>query len=268
MRRSRLSRTLRHLSRRACIVLATGLATGLASGVATAAAAPPPRCPAAGIDPHPAYGPVGAPPEVVVWSGLTGLPDACLTVLDAAAPLTVALAGRFTHAGPIDDIAARLGAVSATVGLPYWSVTDRAWKPLVSDAVALRSPDAADARPDFGAQEILGGDTLYFAQNDTRSWGTNVYRMRALETSSDGLVAETDNVSSIKLGPVTLFPAHAVTSVAFVRRLEGSTWGYFGLSVIRDGAFAAREKSLINRQAALYRFLIGEAPDGEPPLAP
>ena len=240
----------------------------LATAVASVCAASAPLCPGVDTAPRPPYGPVDGPPEVATWTDLHALPDGCLTTLEAPAPLAVALAGRFTHAGSLDDIAARLGAVSTTVGLPYWSVTDREWTPLVSEAVALEGPDTVAGRRDFDAREVLGGDPLYFAQNDTRSWGMNVYRMRTLHASADRLVVETDNVSRIKLGPVTLFAPHAVTSTAFIRRFEGSTWGYYGLTVIRDGAFAAREKSLINRQAALYRFLSGQAPDGAPPLAP
>ncbi len=202
------------------------------------------------------------------WPELAELPVDCLLTLDAPAPLAVALAGRFTHEGTLDELAARLGAVSTTVDLPYWSVTDEDWKPLVSEATALGSADASDARPDFDAAEVRSGDTLHFAQNDTRSWGDNVYRLRALETATDRLVVDTANLSAIRLGPVTLFGPEAVESVQFVERLDGSTWGYYGLAVIRDTAFEAREKSLINRQAALYRLLVGEAPDGAPPLAP
>ena len=240
----------------------------LALGLSSARAEGEPRCPGARAAPYPAYAPTGAPPEVAVWRELDALPDGCPVALDASAPLVVALAGRFTHAGPVDGLAARVGAVSATVDLPYWSVTDGTWKPLVSAATALGGPDPDDGRPDFDAAEVLGGDALHFAQNDTRSWGDNVYRLRALAASADRLVVETENVSAIRLGPVTLFGPGAVASVQFVERLEGSTWGYYGLTVVRDGAFEAHEKSLINRQAALHRLLIGDAPDGAPPLAP
>ena len=246
-------------------------ALALVGWLSIAGAAPAPRCPdgADGADGTvPAYGPVDAPPAIATWAGLAELPAACLTSLDAPAPMVLALAGRFRHDGSTAELAARLGAISSTVGLPYWSVTDGRWKPLVSDAAALEDPDAADERADFDAAEVLGGEPLHFAQNDTRSWGTNVYRMRALDASPDRLVVETDNVSAVKLGPVTLFAPHAVVSVHFIGREAGSTWTYYGLSVIRDGAFEPREKSLVNRAVALYRHLIGQAPDGAPPLAP
>ena len=258
----RSPRPRRRLARLAWLLLAAGL-----SG-AGAAPVPAPRCPDRGAAPAPAYGPVDGPPAVAAWTDLDALPEGCRTTLDAAAPLAVALAGRFTHAGSVEDLAARLGAVSSTVGLPYWSVSDGAWKPLVSEAFALAGPDPDERRADFDAREVLGGETLHFAQNDTRSWGTNVYRLRTLEASPDRIVVASDNVSGIGLGPVTLFAPHALASVQFVERLEGATWGYYGLAVVRGGAFAAREKSLVNRQAALYRLLIGAVPDGAPPLAP
>ena len=244
----------------ACVVLAAALSV--------ARAEPAPRCPGGTDGTDPAYGPVDGPPRVATWTGLDALPAACLTALDAPASLVLALAGRFRHDGTTDGLAARLGAISTTVGLPYWSVTDDGWKPLVSEAAALGSADAADVRADFAADEVLGGETLHFAQNDTRSWGSNVYRMRALDASPERLVVETGNVSAVRLGPVTLFAPHAVAAVHFVEREAGSTWTYYGLSVVRAGGFAVRPKSLVNRAAALYRHLAGRAPDGAPPLAP
>ena len=180
----------------------------------------------------------------------------------------IALSGRFTHVGTLDDLAARLGAVSTTRGLRYWSVTAGDWRDLVSDAHALDAADAGATRPDFSAEEILSGRTLHFAQNDTRSWGMNVFDLTALEGSPDRLVLESENVSPIKLGPITLFPPRVLQSVQFIDRIAGDTWSWFGLSVIQKDAPAASERSLTNRQAAFYRFLVGREPDGDPPLAP
>jgi hypothetical protein len=50
--------------------------------------------------------------------------------------------------------------------------------------------------------------------------------------------------------------------------MDDSTWTYYSLAVIKHSALAAREKSLINRQAAFYRFLIRQRPNQDPPLAP
>lgn len=227
-----------------------------------------PICPAHAEAPYPEFGDIGEAPNVAAWSDLVALPENCHVSLQSPAALTIALSGRFTHAGPVDEIAARLGAISKTKNLPYWSVTDGDWRELVSDAVALKSRDKDSVRSDFTAQEMLSGQILYFAQNDTRSWGDNVYSVRAISSSPDHLIVESDNVSTIRLGPVALFEPDDVRSVLFIDQLDDTTWTYFSLSVIRHSGVAAREKSLINRQAAFYRLLIGQAPDQEPPLAP
>lgn len=231
-------------------------------------AASGPTCPENAEDPYPAFGNIGEAPNVAVWSDLAALPENCHIPLQVPAVLTIALSGRFTHTGTVAEIAARLGAISKTQDLPYWSVTDRDWRKLVSDAFALDSIDTRAVRPDFSAQEMFSGRMMYFAQNDTRSWGLNVYSIRAINSSPDHLVFESDNVSPVRLGPVTLFEPDDLRSVLFIDRLDDTTWGYFSLSVIRHSTLAAREKSLINRQAAFYRFLIGQAPDQDPPLAP
>ncbi len=236
-------------------------------------AASQPVCPSNDETPYPSFGNTGESPNVASWHDLVTLPDNCNISLQAPAALAIALAGRFTHAGSVDKIAARLGAISQTQGLKYWSVTDQEWSTLVSEAFALDSSDSDKAPPsaastDFTGQEMLSGQTLYFAQNDTRSWGLNVYSIRAIESSADHLVFESDNVSAIKLGPITLFQPDDIRSVLFIDRLDDTTWGYYSLAVIRHSSIAAREKSLINRQAAFYRFLTGHAPDQEPPLAP
>ena len=254
------------------------IAAGLLAVPAAIQAASHPVCPADGELSYPPVGDIDESPRVEVWHDLVALPADCHIPLQAPAALTIALAGRFTHAGSSEQIAARLGAISQTNGLPYWSVTDGEWRTLVSDAFALDSsvsdaarPSAARpnaARTDFTGQEMLSGQTLFFAQNDTRSWGLNLYSIRSIEASADRLVFESDNISPIKLGPVMLFESGDVRSVLFLDRLDDTTWAYFSLAVIRHSAIAAREKSLINRQTAFYRFLVGQAPDKEPPLAP
>ena len=231
-------------------------------------AASSPTCPENAEAPYPAFGNIGEAPNVAAWIDLVTLPENCHISLQAPAALTIALSGRFAHTGSVDEIAARLGSISKTQDLPYWSVTDRDWRKLVSDAFALDSRDTDAVRSDFTAQEMISGQTMYFAQNDTRSWGLNVYSVRAINSSQNHLVLESDNVSPVRLGPVTLFEPYDVRSVVFINRLDDTTWTYFSLAVIRQSAVAAREKSLINRQAAFYRFLIGQAPDQDPPLAP
>lgn len=251
------------LTMKTAVLVACLLLTAPAAQAASA-----PACPTDSAAPYPLPGAIGDPPTVVSWQGLTELPDSCRIGLQEPATLTIALSGQFRHDGTTEEIAERLGAISNTKNLPYWSVTDGDWRVLVSDAFALDSSDSRSMRSDFTAREMSSGQTLYFAQNDTRSWGLNVYSVKAVHSSSEHLIIDSENLSAIRLGPVTLFNPGDVQSVLFIDRHDATTWTYFSLSVIRRSTLAAREKSLINRQSAFYRLLIGQAPDQEPPLAP
>ena len=228
-----------------------------------------PVCPS-GTDnlPIPAYAASGDPPTVASWSDLDALPDDCHIALQAPARLTVALAGHFDYPGTVSDLAARLGAISESKGMRYWSVSDDGWRKLVSDAFALKIPNAKSARADFTSQEVLSGQTLYFAQKDTRSSGTNVLGMTVLDSSADNLVFKSYNESAIRMGPIKLIRAEDAQSILFLTRADDSTWRYYSLAVIKRSALAARKKSLINRQYAFFRFLTEQKQDEDPPLAP
>jgi hypothetical protein len=232
-------------------------------------AAPPPLCPAPGATTYPPYGAPGEPPNVAVWRDLDMAPGAgCEGLFQAPANLAIALAGSFRHDGSLEDLAARIGAISLTKGLRYWSTTDQEWRVLVSEAFALPGPAAETARPDFTAGEILGGRRLYFAQDDTRSTGLNVYALAATRVGPERLGFEIVNLTPIRLAFLTLFEAQALRSVHFIERAEGELWHYYGLSTVQSESVAGHEESFINRAAAFYRFLIGEPPDQAPPLAP
>ncbi len=224
-------------------------------------------CPTGTDTPYPAYSNTGDTPSIAIWRDLTSLPVNCHIALDEPAALGVALAAHFTFTGTSNELATRLGAISELQGIKYWSVTDNNWRELITDASALRSANPTDTREDFTAQEMLSGQTLHFAQNDTRSWGTNVYSVQKKDSSPNQLVFFSENVSNIKLGLITLFAKNTAQSITFITQANGTLWSYYSLAVIKDGTFAAKEHSLINRQAALYRFLIGQASDQEPPLA-
>lgn len=227
-----------------------------------------PVCPAYADDPYPPFANPGAAPNVAAWHDLAALPLNCHLHPESGALLTVAVAGQFTYSGPLDAIATRIGAISKTQNLPYWSVTDNGWRKLVSEAFALDTPNTKKSRADFTAAEVLSGDYRYLAQNDTRSWGLNIYRFKVVSWEEDHLVMQSDNVSPVKLGPITLLKPHAAQNVLFIEKRNATTWTYYSLAVIKDSALAPREKSLINRQAAFYRFMIDEPPDKNPPVAP
>lgn len=168
----------------------------------------------------------------------------------------------------MEDIATRAGAISAMKDLTYWSVSDGRWRKLISKSVALKSNNSNDTRTDFTGPEVLSGQTLYFAQNDTRSWGMNVYSFIAVSSSSTRLELRSENISPLKLGPITFFDPHSINSLVIVSKIDEAMWSYYSLVAIKESLFAASEKSLINRQAAAYRFLVGLPADLEPPVGP
>ncbi len=225
-----------------------------------------PECPE-GVASEIVFAAVGDAPIVSTWRDVAVLPADCHIDLVEPAELIVALAGLISYSGSVKDMAERLGSVSDSRGLLYWSVTDEQWQELISDAAALATTDAKSLRDNFNGQEILSGDALYFLQNDTRSWGNNVYSIRAIESSEDHLIVESKNLSPVRVGPLTIFKPGDAINMLFIRRVDESTWQYYGLAAVKASGLAVREKSLINRQAAFFRWFTGEAPDKEPPLA-
>ena len=263
--------------RLACLVLVTAalvapIGTMAGGAMAQTSLRPQPPCTAA-VPPIPGYGALGAAPEVRVWQDLDFRADPadgplCFGALQGRFETVVALAGQFRHAGGLDELAARFGAISAGVGLRYWSTSDQAWRSLISEATALAGPDPAAERPDFTAEELRSGAQLYFMQNDTRSSGANVYRLRALASAPGRLVVEVVNEGSIGVAFLTFFEPGALISLHVFERIADDVWGYYSLSAVREGSVSGRENSLINRAAAFYRFLRGQPGDAALPLAP
>lgn len=233
----------------------------------TASPGPQPPCPG-GAPPQPAFAAEETPPAVGSWRDIyiAADPD-CFGRLAGPMDRVVALAARFRHDGSIDDLAARIGAISETEGLAYWSTSDQAWRELIDYAAALAGPALESKRADFTAEEVRSGRSLHFLQNDTRSSGDNVYRLSAFSTSPDHLKVEVVNKSAISFTFVTLFDEGDLHSLHYIMHLGGDLWGYYQLSAVREGSGPVREASFINRAAAFYRFLRGQPGDSEPPLA-
>jgi hypothetical protein len=228
-----------------------------------------PQPPCAGVAPIPAY---ADPPAVRTWTKTdlqSWSPPACLGWPREAFQLVVALAAIFRHDGDADALLARFGAISTKRGLRYWSVTDKAWRVLITDAAALDGQRRR--RPDFTAEEMKSGAELYFEELDNRSSDAVMYRLRVLEASPDRIVVETENVTPIRAFFLTLFPPRSLRATNFVERRGPDTWGFYGLSsngAEASGLASVSEASYINRAAALYRHFIGVPADRDPPLAP
>ena len=228
---------------------------------------PRPPCKTA---PNPPYAAIGAQPNVRVWNG--GNQAIRVTARCDESPadfkIVVALSGTFSSESSADKLLERIGAASATQGIRYWSVTDKRWRVLITQSAALEGSTARQRRADFSTAEMKQGTDLFFAQRDSRSTGEVVYRMRVLEAGQNRAVVETENVSPVRTYVFTLFKPGELRTVHFLTRHSAGMWNYYLLSAIGTKQSASHEASLINRAAALYRYVAGEPTDQEPALAP
>ncbi len=238
-------------------------------GEGIAQSGPRPPC---GDTPSPAYAEPGSLPVVRVWSagelGANWTPPACTGWRPRPFRTLVATAGRFRHRGGANDLLERFGAISTLTTIRYWSVTDQRWLRLITDASALEGPDAARRRPDFGVADMRVGAELYFAQDDNRSTGDVVYRMRVREITPDRIVVETENVSSVRYLLVPLAGPGDLQALYFLERLAPEMWGYYSLARTGGGASSlleGHETSYVNRTVALFRHLAGLPTDLGPP---
>lgn len=215
------------------------------------------------------YDALNAQPTVTVWRSTTlEFRAPCPTANNGAFELVVALQARFQFSGSLEDMAARIGAISATTGLRYWSVTEGRWRILISNAFAVHRGSQTAKRGDFSTQEVLAGSPLFFVQDDTRSTGLNPYSLQGRALSPDVLLVETYNLKKIRLFIATVFEAGDLYSSHYLRRLSTEQWGYVGLYAVRTGAPESNERSFINRAVALYRHVAGFQSDADPPVAP
>jgi hypothetical protein len=243
-------------------------------GASAADAAPDPR-PPCGSAPWPSYSEVGARPNLQVWSDgeltTAWTPPACTGWTSRGFDVLVALAASFRHEGGIGYLLTRFGAISTLPGIRYWSVSDKAWGPLVTEASALSGPDPERRRADFTAAEMQSGRDLFVAQNDNRSFGEVVYRMRVLAADEQRLVLETENITPVRALLFPLYGPGDLQSVYFLERRSPIVWDYYSLT--RAGAAAnsiakGHEASYVNRAVALYRHIAAIPTDQDPPLAP
>jgi hypothetical protein len=224
----------------------------------------------------PAYPPPGEPPIVPVWhdkdlrrSGWEP-PHCAGWAPSSPSKLVLAMAGSFRFDGTVDELVARIGAISTLRGVRFWSVTEKTWRPFVVDASALSGFDPRGRRPDFLVTEMTAGSELYYWEKQARS-GSIVYRMTVLERSPARTVVATENLSPVRFLFLTLFAPGAIQSVTCVERISPGVWGAYIL--VRTGAGASalasgHDASYVNRAVAIYRHLAGIPTDEEPPAAP
>lgn len=226
----------------------------------------PPQCPSDGPTINPSYGAIGDQPIVAIWNNIAGM-RGCLDLLKEPVDLIVAVSGQVRHDSTVATLAKRIGAISRTKGLQYWSSTEQRSRTLITDAYAVSGKDNWSKRPDFTSEEVLSGRVIYFAQNDSRSTGINLNAIVTLRRSNRGLVFAVKNESPIRMGPVVLLDAGALRSIHFVEKSRGSVWKYYSLSLVRRSNFSAKPNSLANRMDAFRRFLFELDEDDHYPLA-
>lgn len=232
---------------------------------ALAQGGPQPPC---GVAPQPSYAAAGASPTMMSWHTQGWTPPSCAGWTSPRSTLLVALAGSFRHAGGAEALLTAFGRVSGLRGIRYWSVSDAGWRTLITDAVALDGPETRWHRADFTPAEMARGGDLYFAQQDSRSSGEVVYRMRVLEIRPDRVVVTVENATAVRLFLVPLFARGDLQSTFYLERLAPGVWGYYGLWGIHTGTLTAgHDTSSVNRALALYRHIAGIPTDQEPPAA-
>jgi hypothetical protein len=217
-----------------------------------------PHPPCDGVAPVPPHAPAGDDPTLETWSGIQWHAPECLGWPAGRYRFVIAVAGRIDATGD-EDLRRRLGAISATKGLRYWSVTESALRVLIKDAAALSGPDG-EKREDFTADEIRAGALLYFVEEDNRSSEPVTYRMRILEAAADRIVVDTENVTPIK-SFVTLFPPGAFRAAYLMTRIDARTWGLYAISAATDrssGLVSMGKESYANRARSLFGYFAGK----------
>jgi uncharacterized protein DUF6675 len=244
---------------RCALLLAAALAL-LDPTSAHAAGTQLPRPPCGVGDPVPAYG-AASDPAIESWSRLEWTPPACLGWSDSRFRFVIAVAGRIEASGA-DAIRTRLGAVSTTRGLPYWSVTERAWRVLIKDAAALSSARGG-RRDDFSPAEVHEGSTLYFLEQDNRSDEPVTYAMHVLESKPGRVLVTTENVTPIKAFLATVFPPGSLRTAYIMTRIDSHAWGFYEISAATgraSGLVSLGKTSYENRARALFKHFESPSP--------
>ncbi len=188
--------------------------------------------------------------------------------LDPKGPrLLIAVAGTLRTDRPSSALVARFGAISATKGIKYWSVSDKTWRVLIEDAAALTTDKRQ--RADFTVDELTSGQDLYFEQQDNRSSHSVAYRLRVDDITPDRISVTIKNVSAVRYIGISIFEPGDLQSFYILQRKPGG-WTYYNLNIVTNASSfgGAPESSYVNRAIAFYRHFVGLPTDQEPPAAP
>lgn len=231
-----------------------------------------PQPPCGGVT-APAYPGVDDAAAAKSWNvsevGSDWKPPACTSWTAEGFTTLVTTAARFRTRSEAEGLLRQLGAISELTGMRYWSTTHKHWQTLIVDAHALTGLPPSRYRADFRPDEMAEGKTLYFEQVDNLS-GKAIYQMHIAQVSTDRLVIDIENVSTMRYLLIPVFHPGEVQSIYFLDRESGDVWRYYSIMRIGKDAnrrIAGNESSAINRAAAFYRHLAGIPLDQEPPAA-
>ena len=221
-----------------------------------------PHPPCASSSPFPEFALPGHTPNYRVWSSNNWILPSCVGWRAQPSGVLVAIAGKFRFGGSKDDLLLRVGAISTLKGIQYWSVTENAFRPLITSAQALDRPDLNRPRGDFSLSELKNGAELYFAETDNRLGEPVIYRMRTTETAGT-LVITVDNVSAVQKYMLPLVKPGDLQSIHYLAQAGPGLWTYYGLARTKEPPLAVfgvvRSESYVNRSLAFYSHLTDAA---------
>jgi hypothetical protein len=246
------------------------LAILLFQALGYAQSGPQPPC---GKEPVPSYPGLDDSAVVKSWhiseTGGDWSPPACTGWTTAGFTTLVTTVARFRHDDGAESLLRHIGAISELAGIRYWSATHKRWQTLIVDAYGLTGLQPYQRRENFMPDEMTEGAGLYFEQVDNLS-GKAIYRLHIVEASTDRLVFDIENVSTMHYLFIPIFRPGGIQSIYFLDRESENVWRYY--SIMRTGKDANRmiagnESSAVNRAVAFYRYFVGIPTDQEPPAA-
>ena len=240
----------------------------LAPATSSAQTALAPPC---GTSARPAYAKPGDEPHLLIVRQHPSMdrwvPPSCTGWDTDGFRMLLALAGSFRFEGTGEDLLTRFGNISSLRTIKYWSHKHHRWTLLIDDAAALRTSDPKSRRPDFMLAEMKSARQFYFLQDDDRSFGPVVYRMKVLQSGSQRLVVTVENVSPIRAFLITWLRPGDLQSIYFFDRERPGIWTLYTLWRTGTGAKAlSSEQAFASRAIAYYRHLAGIPTDLNPPV--
>ena len=224
---------------------------------------------------HPAFPLVDALPNVEFWKsqalGADWVSFTCTGWDGGGAVLLLGLAGRFTSRRDTDAMLARIGAISDLRNIRYWSVTDRSWNSLFTEATALTAVDPLAIREDFSPSEIRSRMPLYFLATENRVNDRTISRLTLKDIAPDHIVLEITNATPVRWYWFVLMPAHTMRTLYFLDRQADGSWLFYSLARADASSLLSRfvsRASYVNRAVAMYRHLAEIPTDRAPPAAP